>query len=138
MKTTKRFILLTMLLMGAISLSASDNIIVEGSFASIKAVKKFNIEIDWTVLHVNGLSPAEWINFRNNEQPQYDAVREFEEELKPRWMDMVVACNEKLNKKHIFLLPNAREQEYRVVVSPHEIDRKGNLEGFVTAYLKMQ
>ena len=131
MISSKRtFLLMSVLMLGTIAMNASDNIVVEGSFANVKGISKFNIEIDWTYLHVNGLNPEEWIRYRNAEQPAYDAEREYERELKPRWANMVMSANEKLNKKQIFLLPNAIEQEYTIIVSPHDIDKKGNLEAF--------
>ena len=131
MKTSRRTLfMLTMLLLGVMSMNARDNIVVEGAFMNIPRVNRFNIEIDWTNVLVNGLTPGEWIRYRNAEQPAYDAEEEYQKELKPRWMDMVTACNEKLNKKNLFLLPEANEQEYTLIVSPQKIDRRGNLEAF--------
>lgn len=133
MKTSKRnFLLMSVLMLSAIAMSARDNVVVEGSFADLKGISKFNIEIDWTYLHINGLNPEEWIKYRNAEQPSYDAEKEYNQELKPRWAEMVSSANDKLNKKQIYLLPNANEQKYKIIVSPHSIDKKGNLEAFCT------
>lgn len=129
MKTsTRAFLVFTLLTMCVTAMSARDNTIVQGSFQALKGVTKFNVEIDWSYLHINGLSPQDWIKYRNAEQPSYDAEKEFETELKPRWMEMVKSCNEKLSKKNIFLLPEATEQPFKIIISPHNIDKKGNLE----------
>ena len=131
MKTQKRFfIIASMLMLSVFVMNARDNIVVEGTFMNIPRVSKFNVEIDWTNTYINGLTPDEWIRYRNAEQPAYDAEQEYQNELKPRWMDMVTACNEKLNKKNMFLLPDAPEQEYTLIVSPQKIDRRGNLEAY--------
>ena len=131
MKTSKKaFLLVAMLMLCTMATNARDNIIVEGSFAKLQTVNKFNIDIDWSNIHVNGLNLSEWIRFRNNEQPSYDAEDEYQHELKPTWVKMVDSANDKLNSKQIFLLPNSPEQDYTIIVSPHQIDRKGNLEAF--------
>lgn len=131
MKTSsKAFLLLAMLMLGTMATNARENIIVDGSFAKLQHVSKFNIDIDWTNIHINGLNLSEWLKTRNNEQPEYDAESEYQHELKPRWTKMVESANEKLSGKQIYLLPNSPEQEYTIIVSPHQIDRKGNLEAF--------
>lgn len=133
MKTTKRFTLLfAILTLGVMAMSARDNLIVEGSFAKLAGVKKLNVQIDWSYLHLYGHTPQEWVRVRNEEQPEWDAEKELEKELKPRWIDMVNVSNEKLNKKQIYLLPYSEEQEYTLTVSPHQVDRKGNVEAFCT------
>lgn len=131
MKTSRKaFLLLAMLMLGTMATSARENIIVNGSFAKLQNVSKFNIDIDWTNIHINGLNLSEWLRTRNSEQPQYDAESEYQHELKPSWAKMVESANEKLGGKQIYLLPNSPEQEYTIIVSPHQIDRKGNLEAF--------
>ena len=131
-KTKRLFISASILMLSVFVMSARDNIVVEGSFAKIQGIKRFNIEVDWTNIHINGLTPGEWIRYRNSEQPSFDAEEEFQSELKPRWSDMVASSNEKLNKKQVYLLPDASELKYKLIVSPHQIDRNGNLEAFCT------
>lgn len=131
MKTQKRFFLMiAMFMLSIMAINANDNVIVQGSFEKLQGVNKFNIEIDWTNIHINGLTPGEWIRYRNAEQPAYDAEEEYQHELKPSWHKIVESVNDKLNGKQIYVLPNSPEQEYTIIVSPHQIDKKGNLEAF--------
>ena len=133
MKATKKlFLIIAMFTLGVTAMSARDNLIVEGSFAKIQGAKRMNLNIDWSYLHIDGHTPREWIDVRNNEQPQYDAERELEKELKVRWLDLVTTSNEKLNKKQFFLLPYSTEEDYTLTITPHQVDRRGNLEAFCT------
>lgn len=98
-----------------------------GSFDELSSVTKFNVEVDWSQLSINGLTPEEWVRFRNAEQPQYDAEEELERELKMRWVEMITEANDKLNKKHYYLFADDEYiYDYTLVVQPIHIDKKGN------------
>lgn len=116
----------------ALSANAKDNYQIEGSFDKLVGVSKFSVVVNWESLRINDLSVEEWIRFRNADQPNYDAEEELEQELKPRWRDLVSSANDKLNKKQIYLFPNDNDMDYRITIIPISCDRRGNQELLVT------
>ena len=111
---------------GVLTANAATNT-PRGSFDELSSVTKFNVEVDWSQLSINGLTPEEWVRFRNAEQPQYDAEEELERELKMRWVEMITEANDKLNKKHYYLFADDEYiYDYTLVVQPIHIDKKGN------------
>ena len=129
MISIKRFFVIALTFLG-VSTFAGNNLIAKGSFDTIKDVRKFNVEVDWSYLHVAGYLPADWIVFRNNQQPEYDAEKELNEELMPQWQYISEVANDKLNKKRVYFFPNSTDEEYTIIVTPHQIDKRGNMEGF--------
>ena len=55
----------------------------------LKGQHRIHWTMDWTQLTIEGMKPKEWLEFRQAEQPEYDAKYELESQLKPRILDMV-------------------------------------------------
>ncbi len=131
-KTRRIIVMMSIVMLSMLAMNSCNKLIIKGSFAEVQRVNKFNIEMDWSKIHINGLTPYEWIRFRNAEQPIFDAEEEYQTELKPRWIDMVDACNDELNEKQVYLFPNDSRQYYKLIVTPLQIDRNGNIKALCT------
>lgn len=99
----------------------------------LKGQHKIGWRMDWSKLTIETLSPDDWVNFRQAEQPQYDAKFELEEQLKPRILDMVAAANHQLVDEQMFLITDSTTN-YTFVFQPLNITKKGN--NMVKCYLK--
>jgi len=97
----------------------------EGSFAPLKGMTAFGYAEDWSQLLINGMEVSDWLDYRQFEQPEYDAKKELETELKPSIKNLREALNEKLGG-HIRFTPG-KAQTYKLTISPLNIDKKGNM-----------
>ncbi len=115
------FVLAAMLL----TLSAGAQKIVEGSVPSLKGETKINFKVDYSETKIENMSIEDWLDYRQTEQPDYNAADELEKELKPTLQSEIVgALNKKLQKKGVTLTTKGTAK-YTLVVSPISITKKG-------------
>jgi len=112
------------IIMVAASFSANAQQIISGSFSALRDVKAINVEVDWSVVSIAGMTVPDWINLRQAEQMEYDAQKEYETELKPAANEFVKTANERLMKQNCYLTKDA-SKEFTLVIRPRNIDRKG-------------
>ena len=91
----------------------------------LKGQHRIHWTMDWTQLTIEGMKPKEWLEFRQAEQPEYDAKYELESQLKPRILDMVAGANSKLMGKQIILCSDS-DCVYTIVLQPVSVSKKGN------------
>ncbi len=82
-------------------------------------------EFDWSRLRINNLDLENWLAYRQAEQPQYDAEREYETELKPSAMKLIDEANAVLVKQQMMLLAKGNAQ-YTVRIIPISFSKNGN------------
>lgn len=108
-----------------IALSAEAQKIMEGSAPSLKGETKINLKIDFSETKIENKSFAEWLEYRQAEQPRYNAEDELEKELKPTLTDNIIkALNKKLEKKGAYVTLNG-SAKYTLMVYPLSISKKG-------------
>ncbi len=99
--------------------------LVYGS-ASLNGETKINLRFDYSNTKIDNRQIAEWLEYRQAEQPGYDAVNELEKGIKPTLQGMVAkAINSKLKKKGAFVTTNG-SANYTVLVCPITISKKGS------------
>ena len=91
-------------------------------FSMLKNVTMINVDYDWTNLTIEGKKVAD---FRQADQPDWDARKELKEELKPQIDEMVASANGKLKSSNLILKKNCSSQ-YTIKLSPQNITKKGN------------
>lgn len=84
-----------------------------------------NIKIDYSETKIENLSIDDWLEYRQTEQPDYNAVSELETELKPTLQSEIVeALNKKLQKKGVMLTTKGTAK-YTLVIAPVSVSKKG-------------
>lgn len=120
----KKILILSMMLLGALTIQARGE--TEGSLAALKGETKMKVVEDWTETKIAGRTLADWLQFRQAEQPEYNAKEEWEDELKPRLMkDLPSAANDKLKNSNFFLTKEG-DAKYVMTIHPVSVERKGN------------
>jgi hypothetical protein len=100
--------------------------IISGSFDDIVDARKTNLVIDWSKMKIAGMDPEDWIRYRQETKPEIDARIELEDQLKPLLHQMFLPnCNKKTYKRNFILVRN-KVTPYTLIISPLEIDAKGN------------
>ncbi len=116
-----------LLLMAAmiVTLSANAQKILQGSKPSLKGEAKINLKLDLTDTRIDNKSIADWLEYRQAEQPDYNAKDELEKELKPEIQEKIVKeLNDKLGKKGAFVTING-SAKYTLLVCPVSIKKNG-------------
>ena len=91
----------------------------------LKGQHRIRWQMDWTQLTIEGMNTKDWLQFRQAEQPEYDANYELESQLKPRILDMVAGANAKLTKQQMILCSDS-DCVYTLVLQPVSMNKKGN------------
>ena len=108
------------------SLSINAQKVTEGIFPSLKGQSKINFIIDYSDMTIDKKSVSDWIEYRNAQQPKYDASKELDEELKPVVNEQLLKyINEKLEKHNAFLT-KSQDCKYTVVAMPQNVSKKGD------------
>src|SRR3712207_8053883 len=68
----------------------------------LKNEAKVNVEYIWDDLTIDGKEVKDWLEYRQAEQPEWDAQKEFSEELKPQIGEMIATANKKLEDKNLY------------------------------------
>jgi len=98
---------------------------VTGSFKELAGVHAFTFAEDWSQITINGMSTSEWLEARQFEQPEFDAKKELDTELKPAMKELRGALVEKLQGEIRFT--NEEGPDYKLTITPLSIDKKGNM-----------
>lgn len=108
-----------------IALSAEAQKIMEGTAPSLKGETKINLKIDFSETKIENRPIAEWLEYRQAQQPDYNAEDELEKELKPTLKEKIVkAMNKKLDKQGAYVTLNG-SANYTLIVYPVSISKKG-------------
>lgn len=108
-----------------VALSAGAQKVMEGTAPSLKGETKINVKIDFSETKIENKSIAEWLEYRQAEQPDYSAKDELEKELKPALTEKIIkALNKKLEKKGAYVTLNG-SAKYTLMVYPVSISKKG-------------
>ena len=119
----KKTILLFAAMFFAVAMNAQQ--VIEGEFPSLVGEKKINLKIDYSQIRIDNKSVDEWLEFRQAEQPEYNAKSELETELKPTvYEEISGAINDKLKKHNAYVVADGAN--YTVLVQPKDVARKGN------------
>lgn len=120
----KKLFLFIMIAM--VGMTANAQKTLEGSFPNLAGQRKIDFSVDYSQMTIDNKSIHEWLEFRQAQQPDYDAQHELDEELKPQIQDNIVEqVNKKLDKKGIFLA-KTDECQYAIVAMPQNVAKKGN------------
>lgn len=121
----KKQLLFIVLLLIAV-LGAKAQVVTKGDMPSLVGERKINIAFDYSQMTINSLSIADWLEYRQAEQPQYNAENELENELKPALQEaFVTAINKKLERFGTFLV-SGKADSYTLTVYPQNVQKKGN------------
>lgn len=113
-----------LMLVLAASASAKDEF--TGSFAPLAGEAKIKVVEDWNNTKIVGRQLADWLEYRQAEQPEYDAENEWENELKPQLKESLLGkANEKLEDMGLFLSETV-ESKFVMTVHPVSVEKKGN------------
>lgn len=120
----KKMVLALASLFMVLTASAQKN--VEGSFPSLKGVKKINLVVDYSEMQIDNKTVADWLEYRQAEQPKYDANKELDSELKPTVVEKLTdEINSKLKKSGAYVVTN-NSADYTLRVKPISVAKKGN------------
>ncbi len=119
----KKFFIAMVAVLASVSVSAKDNAKLDLSCLYGQSV--VNVLVDWSEVTIKGLSVDDWLAYRQADQPDYDAEKELEDELKPQAKELIAVANKSLSKKGITLVEGGSGR-YTLVVIPQTFDMKGN------------
>ena len=93
---------------------------------SLKGVERIGVVFDYSEITIEGYTLDTWLEIRQAEQPEYNALDEWENELKPAVRGKVIKyVNEKIMKKGAHLV-EADDTDYVLTVKPTTVKKKGN------------
>lgn len=120
----KKLLLIALLITVAIGVSAQ--VVTKGDMPSLVGERRINVTFDYSKMTINTLDIKEWIDYRQTEQPQYNAEYELENELKPALAEaFTTAVNKKLARFSVFLT-SKNEANYTLTVMPQNVQKNGN------------
>lgn len=123
----KALFLLTAVL---ISLSANAVEIIDGSIPSLLGETKINLKLDYSGVMIDNKTVDEWLEYRQADQPIYDAKEELEKGIKVAVQEKIVkAINNKLREKRVYVTTNGSAR-YTILVCPLSISQKGKNSNF--------
>lgn len=117
----KSIILLLLALVSCVTMQAKDGL----TFSFLQGETAISFAVDWSDLTINGMKPDDWIEFRNIEQPEYNATREYEDQLLPRYNDLIARANKELANVNLFITKTAG-RKYTLTIKPQNITKKGD------------
>lgn len=117
----KRLFFVVTLLLIAFQSFAGEKI----DFSMLKNEVKVNVEYIWNDLSIDGKEVKDWLEYRQAEQPEWDAQKEFSEELKPQIGEMIATANKKLEDKNLYFVKN-KSCKYTLKLIPQNIKKKGD------------
>lgn len=94
-------------------------------FSMLKGETKINVDYDWKSLTIDGKNVSDWLDFRQAEQPKWDARKELKEDLKPQIDEMISTANKELRSRNMFLKTKC-DAKYTLKLIPQNITKKGN------------
>lgn len=125
-QTNKMKKILLLLIVLAATIGASAQVVTKGDMPSLVGERKINVAFDYSAMTINSMSIADWLEYRQAEQPQYNAEYELESELKPSLTEeFVKAVNKKLARFSVFLVVS-KEPRYTLTVVPQNVRRNGD------------
>ena len=74
------------------------------NLAFLKGEKAIGYVVDWSQMTINGMSKAEWIEKRQADKPDFDANKEYEEELLPSVEKMFETTHDKIKKTGLYFV----------------------------------
>ena len=111
-----------------VSMTVNAQKLLQGDYPSLSGQTRINLVIDYSQMTIAKKSVADWLAFRQAEQPQYNATDELEKELKVAVQaNLVKQVNDKLEKHGAFLVTDG-SGNYTLTVYPKEVTRKGSNE----------
>lgn len=118
------------LILAVLSLSMTLGInaqkVVSGSTPSLKGEKKINLVINYSQTTIDKKDIADWLEYRQAQQPDYDAKNEWENELKPALTEAFTNnVNKKIEKQGAYLVVSP-DANYTLTVYPQNVEKKGN------------
>ncbi len=110
-----------------LTLSANaQKVIFEGQAPSLKGENKLNVEVDFSEMKIDKKNVSDWLEFRQLQQPDYDAKKELEDELKPTILEQLCyGLNSTLKRAKAYAVIGA-QTNYTVVVKPMSVEKKGS------------
>lgn len=124
--------ILIFLLLLATAVGATAQIVTKGDMPSLRGEHKIRVVFDYSEQTISQMTIGDWLEFRQNEQPQYNAEYELENELKPSLEEAFIeAVNDKLRRVFARLVVN-EETNYTLIVIPLNVQRKGNNDTYCT------
>lgn len=109
------------LVLFTVTLSLSAQVSVDLSF--LKGQKAVSYVLDKSELTIQGMTIADWLQYRQQEQPQYNAKEELETELYPQLLGIFVFANDKLDDR--FQLTTRHDCTYTLYAYPQNFTTKG-------------
>lgn len=91
----------------------------------LKGEKAIGYVVDWSQLTIDGMSKADWIEKRQADQPDFDANKEYEEELLPSVKKMFESANDKIKKTGLYFV-SGTGKKYTFYFYPQNIKKKGD------------
>lgn len=100
--------------------------ILEGSLPSLVGETKINVELDLTEARIDNKAIPDWLEYRQSEQPEYNAKQELETEFIPTIKgEILKAVNDKLDRYGAFAITNG-SAKYTLLICPVSITKKGS------------
>lgn len=120
----KKILIFLVMLVSAIGADAQ--VVTKGDMPSLVGERKIKVVFDYSQMTINSLSIADWLEYRQTSQPQYNAENELENELKPSLVEeFVTAVNKKLARFSAFLV-TSHDANYTLTVRPQNVRKNGD------------
>lgn len=120
----KKILFIALLLIA--TLGAKAQIVTKGDMPSLVGERKINVVFDYSQLTINQKSTTDWLQYRQADQPDYNAESELENELKPALQTAFVEqVNKKLERFGSFLVVD-KNAKYTLTVYPQDVKKNGN------------
>ena len=120
----KKTVILLMACLMSLTMNAQS--ITEGKLPALYG-QTVKFEVDWSQLKINNLGVADWLAYRSAEQPEWDARKELDKELKPTVLEQALPqLNKYMQVKDVAFLPAPQKAKYVLVFIPVNVDKKGN------------
>lgn len=108
------------------TMSAEAQTIIRGALPSLTGEVKINFVIDCSRWTIDNKQESDWLEFRQATQPEYDAHKELENELKPALASAFADnVNTRIGKSGAYLAIT-KDAHYTLTLIPLTVSRKGD------------
>ncbi len=113
------------LLLLAFPLNISSQGLISGTLEPLKDIHIANVIVDWSKVLIDDKTEKKWLESREQERPQYDAVEELEKELKQQVIMKFIPASNDITKNKGFKLVRNKKTTISLKIIPLKVKRNG-------------
>lgn len=99
--------------------------LISGSLKPLKDIHVANVIVDWSKVLIDDKTEKEWLEYRQEESPKYNAEDELEKELKQQVIMRFIPASNDVTKKRGFKLVRNKKTTISLKVIPLKMKKNG-------------